>query len=163
MRIAGRFLGIALAMILATSAIAQRGGGGGRGGSNSMGIGEGAPSGPANRLEVFANMLKLNKDQKRDAKTILDDGQKQANPLRDQMVKSRESIAAAVQEAKSPDELKQLIASYAGLEGQMAEIEMKSFVGIAKTLEPDQRGQLSNFFHVIKGIFQNPKGWNSLE
>jgi hypothetical protein len=158
----GRFLGVVL-LLLATSALAQRGGGGGGRGGNGMGIGDGAPSGPANRLEIFANMLKLSKDQKRDVKTILDDGQKEANPLRDQMVKSRDSIAAAVQEGKSADQVKPLIIAHAGLEGQMVEIEMKSFFGIAKTLEPDQRSQLSNFFHVIKGLFQNPKGWNSLE
>src|SRR5689334_11952585 len=136
--------------LLATSAFAQRGGGGGGRGGGDMSAGEMPRSGPTNRIDMIANMLKLSKDQKNQVKSVMDESQKQANPIRDEMAKSREAIATAVEGGKSQDEVNQLVSRYSELQGQMTEIEAKSFVAIAKSLEPDQRGNLSVLFRMFK-------------
>src|SRR4051812_4593428 len=96
--------------------MSEGGGGGGRGGGMDIpSMGAARPT----RLDRMSLALKLNKDQKKSLKTILDDGQKEANPVRDQIAKSRQSIGDAIQGSKSPDEINQLVGSEAVLETQM--------------------------------------------
>jgi len=52
----------------------------------------------------------LNKDQKKQVRSILDDGQKEAMPVRDQLLKGRQSIAQAVAAGKSQDEILKMMA-----------------------------------------------------
>ena len=82
-------------LLIAGMASAQRGGGGGRGGmGNNMPM---AGAARVNRLDLMGQVLNLTKDQKKDVKTIMDDGQKEAAPLRDQLAKCRAVVAAAIQ------------------------------------------------------------------
>src|SRR5580704_442325 len=92
------------------------GGGGGRGGLDVPSMGPSRPS----RLDQLTQTLKLNKDQKKDVKSILDEAQKDATPVREQMAKSRMAIGDAIQAGKSQDEVNQLVSSEAALESQMA-------------------------------------------
>ncbi len=167
-------LRLLLAGILAAGfAAAQRGGGGGGmgGGMGDEGPGGGGgrggldmPSVPriTNRIDIIANSLKLNKDQKKNLKTVMDGAQKQATPIHEQLEKSRFAIGDAIQNGKSQDDIKQLVSSEAALESQMARIELDAFVTIYKTLEQDQRSETRGFFMMMKGIFDN-KNWNSAE
>jgi hypothetical protein len=152
------FFRLLLAGILAaTLASAQRGGGGG---------GRGASAGPimmgntADKLTTLTDTLKLNKDQKKVVKTVLDEGQKEAAPLRDQATKSRQAIAEAVSAGKSQDEIDQLVKSHAAIESQMAGIEMKAFVTIYQGLDKDQQSKAGQvLFPMMSGIFKS-KNWN---
>src|SRR3954452_12278823 len=134
-------LKLAILGILAVSlAAAQgRGGGGGRGGRGGGG-GDGMPMMPAakNHLEQINDDLKLSKEQKKDVKTLMDEAQKEATPIKEQLAKSRLQIAAAV-EAGKQDDAEKAIQNHAQLEAQMATIEMKAFAGIYKMLDADQR------------------------
>jgi hypothetical protein len=150
-------------MLLAAGLLmAQKGGGkGGGGGGNNM------PSmGPARvePLDQLAQMLKLNKDQKKDVRGILDETQKEVTPLRDNMIKSREQIAADVEAGKGQDEIDQAVKSYSGMEAQVTTLEAKAFGKIFSSLEADQKtnqqalvGSL-NFLHEV---FKR-KTWNAL-
>ncbi len=147
-------------------AFAQRGGGmgeegmggaGGRGGMDLPNITR-TPS----RIDVLADSLKLSKEQKKSVKNIMDAAQKQANPIHEQIVKSRLAIGEAVQNGKGQDEIKQLVSAEASLEAQMARIELDAFVTIYKGLEQDQRSQTRNLFMMMKGVFDN-KNWNNME
>jgi hypothetical protein len=148
------------AMLLAGMAAAQgRGGGGSRNSSANL------PSvGPArmNRLDMLGQMLNLTKDQKKDVKTIMDEGQKEAAPLRDQLTKSRAQVAAAIQAGKSQDEINQAIKAYADLQTQMTAIEMKSFAGIYKDLDSAQQQGASRLFGAMSGAFKG-KNWMEVE
>src|ERR1035438_3112256 len=91
---------ILLAGLLAsTLAFAQRGGGGGggRGGSNMPGMGY-----TGTRLDRMSDALKFSKDQKRDVKAAMDDAQKEASPIHDQMLKGPLAIAEAAAAGKRP-------------------------------------------------------------
>ncbi|HEY2011933.1 MAG TPA: hypothetical protein VGH38_00470 [Bryobacteraceae bacterium] len=158
------------AILTATLALAQgRGGGGGSdmgdmggmGGANGRGNGVNLPSIPSRpaRLDQIALTLKLDKEQKKVVKTVMDAAQKEATPVHEQMVKSRLSIGEAIQGGKSQDEITQLVGSESVLESQMAGIEMGAFVKIYKILEKDQQALTAPVFQMMKGVFSG-KNWN---
>jgi hypothetical protein len=149
-------------------AFAQRGGGGGGlgedgGGAGIAGGGRGgdmAPSGNfgpvrPNRLEMMTSLLKLEKDQKKEVKIIMDEGSKEAASLREQMVKGRLRIAEAVKSSSGQDEA---VKSYAELEAQMAAIELKAFARIYKLLDADQKQRTQRVYQMMNGVFKG-KNW----
>jgi hypothetical protein len=157
------FFRLLLSGILAvTIASAQRGGGGGRGGRSGGMEGGGFQRGPASRFDTISEMLKLNKDQKKTLKTTFDDSQKEAAPIRDQIAKARLAIGEAVQTGKSEDEIKKLNSSLGALEAQMAEIELKAFSEVYKSLDKDQLEAIRGLFPMMKGMFAG-KNWTSAE
>jgi len=157
-----------LAGVLAVAvASAQRGGSGGSGGMGGMGEGGasggmgrgGMMGGSSNRLDMWSDMLKLNKDQKKQVKTIMDEGQKEANPVKDQMLKARTAVAEAVAAGKSQEEINQAAAAYAAVEAQMHQIELGAFAKVYQTLEKDQQAKVTPVFRTWSGIFKG-KNWN---
>jgi hypothetical protein len=163
-------------ILAAALAFAQRGGGGGGsdmgegmggmgGGGGSRGGGVPLPSAGGSRpsrLDQFTTVLKLNKDQKKETRSILDEAQKQATPLRDQIVKGRTAIGDAIQAGKSQDEIDQLAKSEAALDAQLAGIELGAFSKIFKLLDKDQQPNTRTVFIMMRGIF-NGKNWNTEE
>ncbi len=141
-------------ILAATMASAQRGGGG-RGASNTPIM----MSTSSDKLTILTNSLKLNKDQKKLVKTVLDEGQKEAAPLRDEAIKGRQAIGEAVSAGKSQDEIDQLVKSHAAIESQMAGIEMKAFVKIYQELDKEQQSKAQVLFDMMNGIFMG-KNWN---
>jgi hypothetical protein len=145
-----------------------RGGGGGMGGGGDEGMGGAGGMGgmqmpkTVNRMDQISEALKLNKDQKKEVKTILDDGQKEAAPVREQLMKSELAVGDAIQGGKSGDDLKPLINSEAALQAQMVGIEMSAFAKIYKLLDKEQQPQTRGVFPMMKGIF-NGKNWNNPE
>jgi hypothetical protein len=149
------FFRLLLAGILAASlASAQRGGKGG--GSSPMAVPmDSTPS----RLEMLTNTFKLSKDQKKLVKTVLDEGQKEAGPLREEAAKSRQAIGEAVSAGKSQEEIDKLVKSHADIETRMAGVEMKAFAKIFKELDKEQQPRAQILFQMMSGIFKN-KNWN---
>lgn len=149
--------------LLATTLVfAQRGGGGGGGmGGESMGGMSGGGMGTMvriNRMEMISDMLKLNKDQKKLVKTTLDEGQKSAAPVREQLTKGRKAISEAVASG-SQDSINTAVNNYAAAEAQMATIELQAFAKIYPALEKDQQQHGGQFFAMMGGIFKG-KNWN---
>ena len=164
------FLGILAAGLV----FAQGGrGGGGMGGEGMGGTGTGMENREqgmgmssmqrtSNRIDILATTLKLDKDQKKSVKNTLDEAQKEANPIHEQIVKSRLAVGEAIQEGKGQDEVNKLVAAQAALESQMAALELGTFAKIYKSLEQDQRNQTRTLFQMMKGIFDN-KNWNNMQ
>ena len=150
----------ALIAALAGTAAAQRGGGGGRNRGGDMG----APFTPAemNRMDQMTAMLKLNKEQKKQVKETMDEGQKEALPLHEQLTKSRDDIAAAVQAGKSQDEVNQAVKACADVESHIANIELKSFAQIYNLLDADQRAKTRPVFMMMSGVFDG-KNWTTVQ
>jgi hypothetical protein len=153
---------ILLAGLLASTLVfAQRGGGGGGrsgGGSGNM------PSvgfGPGTRLDRMSEALKLSKEQKKDVKAAMDDAQKEAAPIHEQMTKSHLAIAEAIAAGKSKEEVDKAIQSEADLETQMVSIELHAFAKVVAFLEVDQKQRgVPMVFAMVHGAF-NGKNWNS--
>jgi hypothetical protein len=155
------FLRLTLTAILAVTLVSAQGKKGGRGGGGGGGEGGGFPMGATSKFDMMSEMLKLNKDQKKDFKTAMDDGQKEAAPVRDQLAKARLALGEAVAASKA-DEVEKLTANVAGLEAQMAEVEMKAFAKVYKSLDKEQIPGSPRLFQMMKGMFSE-KNWNSLQ
>ncbi len=158
-----------IGILTAGMGFAQRGGGGTGG---TMGEEGGARTGNGlsignvartpSRMEIISQSLKLDGNQKKVVKKILDDAQKEANPVHEQLVKSRLAIGDAIQSGKSQDEINQLVKNQAELESQMAGIELQAFAKIYQGLEQQQRSESRALFRMMKGIFDN-KNWNNMQ
>lgn len=146
------------------------GGGGGRGGGGGGGMGMGM-SRPG-KLDTFTQLLTLDKDQKKQTKTLLDEAAKGAAPLRDQLAKSKADLSTALAAGKSQDEIAKLVESYSLQKAQMAQLEIKAFAGIFKPLSPEQktrpcprgRGQTVACSAQVYGMFPDifmKKNWDS--
>ena len=154
---------ILLAGFLASALVfAQGGKGGGKGGGGGASSVPSIPFGGATRLDRLSDTLKLNKDQKKEVKAAMDDAQKEATPLHDQMNKSRLAIAEAIAAGKGQDEIDKAIRGEAELETQMTSLEMHALVKVVSCLEVEQkqRGAASMVFALVKGAFLG-RNWNS--
>jgi uncharacterized membrane protein len=147
-------------LLASTLGFAQRGGGGGsRGGgapAPNIGFGGGTP------FDRVSEMLKLNKEQKKDFKAAMDEAQKEATPIHEQILKSREAIAETVAAGRGQDDLGAAVKAEGALEAQMAEIEMRTFVKVVSSLDEEQRPRAGALFGMLHGIF-NKKNWNVAE
>ena len=146
-------------ILMAAPAAAQGRGGGGRGGNSSPGMDIQMPR-ATSRLEQLTELFKLNKDQKKEIKAILDEGQKDANPIRDEMVKDRLAIGEAVAGGKSQEEIDKATQAYGTQVAQMTAIEMKCFAKIVDTLETEQKQRASRLFAMMPGMFKG-KNWDN--
>jgi hypothetical protein len=151
-------IGILGTGILSTPVFAQRGGGSRNSESNipAMAFGGGT------RFDRISDALKLNKDQKKEVKSTLDDAQKLVTPIHDRIMKGRQAIAEAVAGGKSQDEINPLVSANAALDAQIAGIELKAFAAIYKGLDTEQQTRTAPVFTMMKGLF-NGKNWNSPE
>jgi Spy/CpxP family protein refolding chaperone len=147
-------------MLAATLVCAQGGrkGGGSRNGDMAGGMGM-MPS--QNRLDMMESALKLNKDQKKQVRSIMDDAQKQAVPVRDQIAKSKADLGDAIAEGKSQEDIDKATSTLGPLQAQMAEIEMKAFAQIYQTLDKEQQPNAGRVFFMMPGIFQS-KNWTEV-
>src|ERR1035441_5518462 len=147
---------ILLAGLLASTLVfAQRGGGGGRGGAD-------APYGNfgGTRLDRLTDAMKLSKDQKKDIKAAMDDAQKEATPIHEQLTKSHLAIAEAIAAGKSQEEIDQAIHSHAELETQMASIELHAFAKVVVFLRSEEKQVgIRMVFNMVRGAFDG-KNWN---
>ena len=160
------------AMLATTLAFAQGGGGmggddtggtGGRGGGRGGG-GMGDDTGGMPRIQrqtpfdIFADRLKLNKDQKAEVQTVLVDAMKESAPLRQQLAQARAAIANAILGGKSEDEQKKIMDGYTSVVAQETGIETKAFAKVYAMLKPNQQGKAAAAFELMAGIFNAPAG-----
>ena len=158
--------------IFATTLVLAQGRGSAMGGDEGGGMGGGSRAGGesggiqmprvVSRMDQISEALKLNKEQKKEVKTILDEGQKEAGPVRDQLMKSQLAIGEAIQGGKSQDDLKPLVNGEAAVQAQMVGIELNAFAKIYKLLDKEQQPQTRGVFPMMHGIY-NGKNWNNPE
>ena len=165
------------AMMATTLAFAQ--GGGGMGGDDTGGMGGGGMGGGAGGrggggmgdepgamprmqrqapFDVFADRLKLNKDQKTEALTVLSDALKESAPLRQQLMQAKLDIAKAMLGGASADDLKKTMDAYANVADQVTGLETKAFAKVCATLKPNQQGKAASAFELMAGMFIAPAG-----
>jgi hypothetical protein len=148
-------------MLCASLAMAQGyGGGRGRAGSGDMDPRANTPP-SSNRFENIATSLNLNKDQRKTVRTILDEGAKEAAPIREQMSKSRVRVGEAIVANKSEDELKQVAKTASDLNAQLSQLEIKTFANTYAALDDiqkkDMRG-LGRALFLMNGMY-HIKNW----
>ena len=118
-------------------------------------------AGTPSRLDMIENMFKLNRDQKKDVKTAMDEGQKEAAAMREQIAKSELEIGEAVSSGNGQADIDKAVSGFAALEAQMANIEMKTFAKIYHTLDKEQQSRAAQLFFMMQGVFKS-KNWNDV-
>ena len=148
------------AVLAAGLASAQRGGGGGGdeggGGGGGRGGDMGAPMPQVRRMskaEMLVDKLKLNKDQKEAAQTILSAANEKAAPTRDLLVKGRVAIANAITGKASEDDINKLLGQYTTVSATMTGIEAEAFGKLYALLKPNQQGKAPQAFELMAGLF----------
>ena len=158
------FVRLLLTAMMATALAFAQGGGGMGDDMGGMGGGMRDDTGGMPRIErqtpfdIFAERLKLNKDQKAEAQTVLADAMKESAALRQQLAQSRVAIANAILGGKSEDDLKKIMDAYASVVAQETGIETKAFAKVCATLKPNQQGKAAAAFESMAGIFNAPAG-----
>jgi len=151
---------ISILLLAASLLVAQRGSKGGGNNNNSM---SGMSMARPEPLDQLAQMLKLNKDQKKDLRNIMDETQKEVTPLKEGATKSREQIAAAIEAGKSQDEVDQAVKSFSGIEAQVTAVEARAFAKIFAGLDAEQKANsqgLVGSLMFMHELFKR-KNWNS--
>jgi Spy/CpxP family protein refolding chaperone len=132
------------------------GGDGGPGGGGMYGEGMGGAIPRVQRqskLDMIADKLKLNKDQKDQVQTIFQAATEEARPVAEQIAKGREAIATAMISGKSEDDIKKMLDEYAGLAAQMTSVETKTFGKVYALLKPNQQAKAPAAFELMAGMF----------
>jgi hypothetical protein len=153
---ARQLAGALLLLLMAATAAAAQGRGGGGGGGADFSI---DPMRLA-RLERFELALKLDKEQKKAVKAVLDEGHKNAAPVRQQLSAARASLGAAVVAGKPQDEIDTLTRAYGVAAAAMTRLEMQALGDILKPLPDAQRSGAGRAFSMIRGIFLDEKKWD---
>ena len=136
-----------------TRALTQRGGSGA------------APPIPVEqtRLNIFESGFRLNKDQKKSVKTMLDDAHKSAAPVREALTRTHAAIGAAIQSGRSQADIEAAVNEYAQQAAAMTALEMKALAQLLQALEPEQRANAAGVrsaFFLMRGIFLDTKRWD---
>ena len=143
------------ALLAATMASAQRSGGGG--GRNS-GMGEGTGSSMMQRrqskLELFAEKLKLSREQREETNSALAAAMEESAPARADMDKARVAYATALLDGKSADEVKKISDDYTSAAARMAAIEAKTFSKVYASLKPNQQSKAGQSFELLAEAFE---------
>jgi hypothetical protein len=153
------------AVLAAGFAFAQGGGdeggmgGGGRGGGSRGGgggdMGAGAPMQTRRQTkgEMLFDKLKLNKEQKEEAVTILSAAMEKAAPVRDQINKGRMVIANAITGKASEEDIKNLLGQFTAINAKMTGIEAEAFGKLYALLKPNQQAKAPQAFELMAGMF----------
>ena len=138
-----------------TRALSQRGGSGA------------APPIPLEqtRLNILEAGFRLNKDQKKSVKTMLDDAHKSAAPVREALTRTHAAIGAAIQSGKSQADIDAAVNEYAQEAAAMTALEMKALAQVLQALDPEQRANqqaVRSAFFLMRGIFLDNKRWDDV-
>lgn len=137
-----------------TLAQGMGGGGGGMGGGgrdNGMGggmdgMGGGMPMHRQTKLELVADKLHLNKEQKEKLTDIVSAALEEARPVTEDLGNGRGAIVTAMIQGKSAGEIGKMMEQYKGLLAQKAAIEAKAFGKLYAMLEPKQQAKAGAVF-----------------
>lgn len=127
--------------------------------------GSGAPPIPLEqtRLNVLESGFRLNKDQKKSVKAMLDDAHKSAAPVREALTRTHAAIGAAIQSGKSQADIDAAVNEYAQEAAAMTALEMKALAQVLQALDLEQRGNqqaVRSAFFLMRGIFIDNKRWD---
>jgi Spy/CpxP family protein refolding chaperone len=156
---------LAIAVLSAALATAQRGGGA----PSSVPTGPGATGGEGwgsakpkwlSPLDQFAAKLKLDKDQRAAVETIVDAAQKAIVPAQQKLVEARKDLALAMLDPKSsPEAVAKCTASYTSLSAQAKAVESTAFGKICALLKPNQLSKAVPAFALMAALVeQAPPG-----
>ena len=116
------------------------------------------------RLDTLTINFKLDGDQKKAIKALLDEAYKNAESARVGLTQSHAAIAAAIQGNKGQAEIDAAVTAYASHATAMAANEMKAMAQLMNALTEEQRANnaaISQAFFMLRGAFLEKK-WDDI-
>jgi hypothetical protein len=128
--------------------------GGGRGGGGGGDMGAGMPQmRRLSKTEMLFEKLKLNKEQKEEAATIISAAMEKAAPTSDLLNRGRMMIANMITGKGSEDDVKKALGEYASISATMTSIEAEAFGKLYALLKPNQQAKAPQAFELMAGMF----------
>lgn len=132
------------------------GGRGGRGGGDASTIGAPPRVQKPSQADQVVDKLKLNKDLKNEFEALLEEAQKEAAPVRQKLLETRNAIAVAMVAGKGKEEIDPLLKNYAAVSAEMTGIETRILAKICAKLKPNQQAKAGQAFDLMAEIFDSP-------
>lgn len=107
------------------------------------------------QLDQFADKLKLNKEQRAQAETIMDAAREAMGPAQQKLIEVRKSLAAALIGGQSGDAVDKLTKSYAALSAQAKMLEAGAFGKICALLKPNQQSKAVQNFGLMAQLVES--------
>ena len=153
------FLKILSSGLLAAAIALAQGGGGGSWGHRSEDPSGGMLWQGQGQFDQFAEKLKLNKEQRAGAETILDAAREQMGATQQKLLEARRNLAAALIGGQSGDAVDKLTKTYTSLSAQTKAVEAKAFGKICALLKPNQQSKaVQNFGLLAQSVEQGQMG-----
>jgi hypothetical protein len=117
------------------------------------------------RLERLELLFKLDKDQKKAIKTILDAAHQNAAPVRDRLTAARAALGSTIISGQPQAGLDAAAKAYGEPAAAMTAIEMQALADVLKALTPEQRqngAAIRAAFSMVRGMFLDPKKWDEI-
>ena len=105
------------------------------------------------QADQIANRLKLDSDQKTEVNSIFEATTKDAAPIIQQVLKSRQDLANALLGGKSGADIAPLNEALRDAEFQMTGVEVKAFQRVVALLKPNQMSKAPEAFDLMVDIF----------
>jgi Spy/CpxP family protein refolding chaperone len=133
-------------------------GGGGAGGGDMSGSDPSTSGMPRaqrqSRIDVVADKLHLNKDQKAQAASIFSAAQEEASPINEQIRQGRNAITSALIDGKTGDDINKMMAQYTDLVTQKSAVEAKAYAKVYAILDAKQQAKAAPVFaEQMDGMF----------
>ncbi|HEY9141246.1 MAG TPA: periplasmic heavy metal sensor [Bryobacteraceae bacterium] len=137
--------------ILSTAMASAQGGGWGHRSEDPSG---GMLAQRQGQLDQFADKLKLNKQQRAEAETILDAAREAMAPIQQKLLEARKNLAAALIDGQPDDAVDQLTKTYTSLAAQSKALEAKAFAKICALLKPNQQSRAVQNFGLMAQLLE---------
>jgi hypothetical protein len=136
-----------------TAAAQGRGGFGGRGDSF-----------PLSRMEMLTENFKLEGENKKQVKAVLDAAHKSAEPVRAALLSTHAALGAAVQAGKSAAEIDAAAKAYAEQVSAMSRIEMEAIAKVLSIADPELKNTaaVQSAFYMARGMFLKKGKWDEI-
>ncbi|MGB7759488.1 MAG: periplasmic heavy metal sensor [Bryobacteraceae bacterium] len=107
------------------------------------------------QLDQFADKLKLNKEQRAQAETIMDAAREAMGPAQQKLIEVRKNLAAALIGGQSDDAIDKLTKTYTSLSVQAKELETNAFAKICALLKPNQQPKAVQNFGLMAQLVES--------
>jgi Spy/CpxP family protein refolding chaperone len=107
------------------------------------------------QLDQFAEKLKLNREQRTEAETIMDAAREAMGPAQQKLLEARKNLAAALIGGQSDDAVDKLTKTYASLSAQTKALEANAFGKICALLKPNQQSKAVQNFGLMAQLVES--------
>jgi Spy/CpxP family protein refolding chaperone len=107
------------------------------------------------QLDQFADKLKLNKEQRAQAETIMDAAREAMGPAQQKLLEARKKLAAALIGGQDGDAVDKLTGAYAALSAQTKLLEANAFGKICALLKPNQQSKAVQNFGLMAQLIES--------